>query len=520
VRGKPNKPGEGWLPVFVPDHGRVPDHFHPVLDQYLDLPAREAALHIKPGMPILVSPDYEVDPLLVAYFYSEAFDGLTPKTQENEARDIKAWLNYLDNLSVHWCDARPSHFKAFRALRTDRDLVRRLVAAGQMEPAQGTKEVVTHGTFATAHFALARLYKWAVAQRHARQSPIPKHVQGASRTAKSAGSQQPKWFMPTTFQLWRNVGLLGHAVVVNDAGRPAWGDFDRSWKGGVTASRNAAYVDLSVTTGLRRREMTLLVDEVQGSESLLATVVTKSQRARVFDVSQGIVDEIDSYVRYSRRAAVRRARREHRYDRWAAEEPLLVLDHWDWDSRGQRVFVAEDGTETVLDRAKVAERLRMARRTEDGIEPMLLWLGHHGMPLAPEAWNTVLTDANKRVAACMAVAGFNSAPPSATIHSLRFTFALFKLAALSRVIAERESLSLLNYNVRDYGAAFDIVKDDLGHRSRQTTIDIYLEPVKGLLQHAYFDNTVGMALEDVIGLLVGDSPLVHRQGLDNGEGAR
>jgi hypothetical protein len=526
MRGRPDKPGQGWLAVFVPSHGKVPEHFHPTLDNYLDLPVREAALGIKPDFPILISPGYELDPLLIEYFlYGDEYTARNAKTQKDEASAIKAWLNYLDSLGVHWSDATRKHFTAFRAMKTDRHLVQRLVAAGRMSPTDG-RDVITMGHFGNLHRALKRLYEWAEEEGHVPRgrSAIPSRVLGHNETPKSRAAGGAGWFMPTTFVLWRNVGLLGHTVVRGDNGLPTWGPPDRSWKGGRNASRNAAYVDLGISTGLRRRELTLLTDEVGAGQQYLAARMAKGEHSgRKYEIPRGIADEIERYERFGRRAAVRRARRAGRYEKWQAEQPpLLIFDHWDWDRYGARVFVAEDGVEVSLNDASVEERMRMARRTEEGIEPMMLWLKENGLPHRPEGWNPVIDAANKRVAHAFEAAGIHSAPPYAIIHTLRRSFALYKLAALSRQIAKREGLAgpaLLAYDMKTFGPAFKQVQGDLGHASSQTTIDQYLEPVKGLLHHAYFDTTSEMALEEVISLLVGDSPLVQRLEPSDEEGA-
>jgi integrase len=64
----------------------------------------------------------------------------------------------------------------------------------------------------------------------------------------------------------------------------------------------------------------------------------------------------------------------------------------------------------------------------------------------------------------------------------RHTFALKMLVTLQRGMDRRFGLAAdeRDHLRKVYGNAFALVKDLLGHRSEQTTRDIYLEPLNGI----------------------------------------
>lgn len=517
-----NVAGEDWLLVLVPRASRVPDHFHPVLDDYLDLNEREARAGIKPGTPIIISPDFEFDSDMARYFFSAPeFTTLNALTRESEGREIKHWLSFLDSFGVHWLDAQTEHFNDFRAFRTDPDVLRRLLADGAVVGADDRVSVISMGTFQKAHYALLRLYAWTVDTHRTPQSPIPSHVVKAAGTRE--GASRPNWLLPASYQLWRNIGLVGHEAVRREDGVLTWGEHDPSWKGGVTASRNVAYSDLMITSALRRREQsTLLLNElpVAGGDARLASAVAKYNRSRVYTPDASVLGQVSTYVGMHRAAAVARAKAEGRYDALAAQVNLIVVDRVEGSGKTV-VFIDEQGLRETFDGADEYKRMRMFTRDESGaLEPMMVWLTEAGLPMEPKRWNRVFREANLRVAHQLRRIGAGEPPPHVNPHALRFTFALYLLAALHRRIDERENYrETETYDVRRYGLAYDVVKDLLGHKQRQTTLNTYLEPVQGLRRATLFDSTVGKDLADIIGMLTKGSDRVLRTGSVFEEGA-
>ena len=131
--------------------------------------------------------------------------------------------------------------------------------------------------------------------------------------------------------------------------------------------------------------------------------------------------------------------------------------------------------------------------------------------MTEDAWKKVFRRANNRVLAQWEAVGANpTSAPWISSHSLRFSFALYVLAALHRRIDERDGRDPHSpYDERNYETAYDIVRDMLGHASVTTTKDTYLEPVKRLRSASLFDKTaMANDLSEVIAALVGDSDRV------------
>lgn len=485
---------------------------HPVLLAYEDLREQEKRAGIKPGTPIIISPDYEFDEVLARYFLScIKFRELDASTREEEGRAIKNWLSFLDSQYVHWRDANAEHFIEYRDFRTDRETIQALIDAGDLPGVEDAGAVVVSmSTFRKAHYALLRLYRWAEEAGHAATMPIPTKV--IVPEGRSDGAAKSNWLLPRAYYLWREVGLGGRGLARDEDGRLTWGPEASDWKGGVTASRNVAYANMMITTALRRREQgTMLLPELptSGADGRLAFAVGKNRRGRAFTPNQMVLRQVQSYVRLQRAAAVRRAQAEGRYETQLHGGRCLVVN--DLQHRnGTWWYSLEQGASGSFETADESIRHRLYRRGESGeIEPLALWLGEDGMPMQPRSWNRVFGRANARVRAEFARLGAEEEVPQANPHSLRFTFALYVLAALHRRIDARDARSESeDYVVKNYGLAYDTVRDLLGHKNRQTTVDIYLEPVQGLRRAALLNSTVQMDLSEVIGMLVVDNDRV------------
>lgn len=495
---------------------------HPVLLAYDDLAAREAAANVKAGTPIIFSPDYQFDRVLARYFnMAPAFRSLNAATKTEEGRSIKGWLAYLDSRHIDWRDATPQHFEEWRDFRIDRPTIQAMIDAGDLPGVRDPRDVlVTTGTFAKAHFALGRLYAWAEREGHLRgASPIPEKV--INPKARDDGAGKSNWLLPRQFFLWREVGLAGRQLVVDEAGALTWGEHDGSWKGGVNASRNVAYANLMISTALRRREQgTLLLPELptEGDDARLAQATAKFGRGRAFTPNAEVLRQVNTYVRVMRAAAVRRAQKAGRYDSEHRGGRCLVVTSLT-RRRGTWNYEVERGTGGTFEAADEILRQRLYRRDGEGrLEPLALWLADDGMPMRSASWNTVFRTANRRVACEYARLERSEEPPHVNPHVLRFTFALYLLAALHRQADARDGRGeMAAYDKNNYGLAYDVVRDLLGHKNRATTEDIYLAPVQGLRRAALFSSAVQMDLSEVIGMLVVDTDRV--QGMSQAPGA-
>jgi len=169
--------------------------------------------------------------------------------------------------------------------------------------------------------ALRRLYEWAARQGHVAASPVTvktvrdRHgdlVEVAQAWARDVRSSNVKWLTPRAYRLWRDVGLRGYT---------AEGRRDASWQGRHD-DRNAAFADLLFSSGLRRTEagslLTIELPALAGSQryfdAQLAAAVAKGKRPRTFYIAAAAVRDIEAYRATTRRAAIRRAQADGRYD--------------------------------------------------------------------------------------------------------------------------------------------------------------------------------------------------------------
>lgn len=505
-----NVPGEDWFLVFVDHNRRVPEHLHPELDAHLDLGEEERAQGIPTGTPIVVSPEYDIDPRLVAFFTQGPLAVKSALTKESYARGIMNWCSFLSSDDLTWVDATTAHYYEYRRWRTDRNL--------HASPVPGERPAhISESSFDRTHYALKALYDWAVRTGHVERSAVPdtrpgRSPRGSHRPAGHATRPERfRWITPATYQVWRNVGLLGHEAVRRgravEAGPPL-----TSWRGHNT-DRDTALTDLMITSALRSGEQrALLVVEVpeESGDVRLAAETAKYRKSRIYTPLPLALERIHRYIDGERLRAVRRAQAAGRYEERAAKERLLVVQ---WSLRGREmVCESEDGRVGRLVDLTPAERSRTFVRDADGrLEPQSLWLKDDGSAMSEDAWKKVFSRANGRVLTQWEAVGANpSTAPRISSHSLRFSFALYLLAALHRRIDEREGRDPHGaYDERHYEIAYDIVRDMLGHASVSTTKETYLEPVKRLRSASLFEGTsMASDLSEVIAALVGDSDRV------------
>ncbi len=461
-----------WHVRWVTNESPITVSDHPILQRWADLGDREAALRIDPGDPILVDPDSRVDPRLTLYATRSAYARLAASTRKNYASDSCLFFNFLWQRGKNWDEATGEDLLDFEDWRrwTPRNPQR-------IGGSKWNRELA----------ALRRLYKWAVAKRYMAASPVAeREVMGRNgqmvsvpvARAKDARASNVKWLTPRAYRMWRDVGLRGYTPE---------GRRDPSFRG-RNDDRNAAYSDVLFSSGMRRTEggslLTIEIpDLVDASRNFydgkLGKETTKSKRERTFWVSADALRSVETYVRTSRRAAVRRAQAQGRYE--------AVRDMWIVTGRSgfeQRDLHLVDETGEVFERnlttLEVEERQRLFIEGEGGLEPLWLWLSEDGRPFLPHSWEAVYRAASERCRVLLE--GKVSKPPHFTPHMARHSFALYMLVALQHVLdnrfgltaEERKDLRLL------YGDSWRLVKNLLDHASEETTRAIYLAPVSDI----------------------------------------
>lgn len=508
-----NMPFEDWLLLLPRAAERLPEPAHGAMSKDEDLrllvsecrqlEARETRLgiHAGTGTPIVLSRNLEMDRDLVRFFTSGRFSTYKDGTKRVYAMAIKQWCAWLEDdetLSRTWKEATEDDFYNWYRMLTN---------PGQPNPLKGS-------SFHQMHAALRSLYDWAVPRGLCERSPIPsKPVKSHDRI--NAVPSRDRWVTPKTLQLWRAVGIAGFDATILQDGERRWidpADLREGRRSGAVQLRDLAYVSIMCTTGLRLRELGgLTLCELPGSDlpydSLVPAGLAKYGKSRSFRVRPTALGPLRSYLEHERSNAVRRARKAGKYEQMLESKHLLLIRGFE-NRSGRWYVVPRTGELIQLDLMTADDRLRLFIVDDHGeLEPAQLWLSVSGKPMPHTQWTQRFEQINHQVA--KVTQGLGLSPlhaPHLSPHSLRFSFALYVLAAMHRAIdlqAGRDTPT--SYNERDYMMAYDTVRDLLGHRNSQTTRDIYLEPIKGLRRALLFGAIDVQDLDDVIADLAGDS---------------
>lgn len=427
-----------------------------------DLREREAALRFRDRQPILVSPEGRVDPRLSKIFRRSTFSAKAEGTQETYAPIYRLFFTFLWQRGLNWDQATPEDLE-------DWEDWRRRAAANpkRIEGATWGKELA----------ALNLLYKAARGQGYVRENPVLTHTVrtqdgGTAEVAELAPSDvvhaDVKWLTPRAYRLWRNVGLGGLL--------PS-GLEDEGWRGRL-GGRDCAFADLTYSSGMRRREAgTILTCEIPelGRQNYYSGKVGQQVAKRAghtFYASHAALQRVWGYRLSIRAEAVRAGQARGAYDEVPGRRIVRSVTR-----RGRVLWTEWDGRlgEGSLDTLTAADRLRLYIRTEDGLEPAMLWLAENGMPFSYRSWTKVFERASARCEA-LGLGVF------ATPHMLRHSMALRVLVALHNALDRRLGLTPADRRHYEdvYGQVWSMVKDMLGHKNEQVTRDIYLEPLRGL----------------------------------------
>jgi hypothetical protein len=210
----------------------------PVLAGWADLDQREEAADIGPGHPILIDPQYRLDPGLARFLSRSRFAWLAEGTRRAYAKDYRLFFSFLWQRGRYWHEADPDDLLDWEAWRRRDQQVGRGIGGSKWQ-----RELA----------ALRLVYEWAEKERHIARSPVLVHqvrLRGggtatvADQAPRDVRSADVKWVTPRTYRLWRDIGLLGY---------DADGQPDPSWRG-RNDGRNAAFTDLLFSSGLRLRE--------------------------------------------------------------------------------------------------------------------------------------------------------------------------------------------------------------------------------------------------------------------------
>jgi site-specific recombinase XerD len=459
----------GWLLRYV--RAEVPQPAVP-LPGVAELPGGWsewlAEEDIRVGTPYLISPTFEYDVELNAFFRSAVMVGRAWTTQVGYAGDVKAFLNFLWRArgGRSWRDATEADHLAYLVWR------RRDAGGPRVDDATWDREVT----------AVNRFYAWQVRAGYVRVNPIPQRerrpvpVSGGGRVgvvegeapatlSHGAGRDKIEWFPPVSYRRWRDVGVRGYTV----ESRPDPG-FRGRW-----AARNATFCDLMVRTGMRLSEQTAVtLFEVPlgrgrgGYQRFwLPAAIAKGGSARWVYVPSSVAADVADYVEFDRAEVVAQARADGRYRRW--RRPLVVEDP------ACPVVRTAGGHRTKVSLLDPVERRQLLVDGPDGLEPAMLWLSEFGTPMATSTWKDMFGTANRR---CRS----RGVRLHGHAHLLRHSYAVITLEQMQRghiaALAEMTPGQRESY-VRIFGDPLNWVRCRLGHASVVTT-QIYLHALAEL----------------------------------------
>ena len=234
----------GWRVVFTQRGLARPLAYEPLLEVVGDLDEWLDELGVLDGQPFLISPDGRYDVALNRYFEQARMSAAPWNSQAAHARDLKNFLDFLwaNRAGTSWREAAPEDRAAYERWR------RKDPQGPRVEHATWDREVATVNGF----------FAWAAGQGYVEASPIVQRPSRASR--RWPGARQPGtvpaesshtgprrhvvWLTPGMYRQWRDVGIRGFSP----GGLP-----DPAFHGRF-ASRNAAFTDLMIRTGLRLSE--------------------------------------------------------------------------------------------------------------------------------------------------------------------------------------------------------------------------------------------------------------------------
>lgn len=464
---------DGWYLDFY-DFRHELESVEDLLPGVGDVHERARRNGARQGTPVFLDPTGRADVLVNAFWRAPGVRGLAVGTQCRYARSLKVWLDFLHVVGSSWRLAGRSELAAFKEWRLSAEL-----NPGSIAP----------NSFCADRSAIRRFYSWAGEQAGV-ENPVRVRVinetfYGVERTVVEgtpAGVRRAdvKWLTPEAFRLWRNVGLRGFTA----EGLPS-----ERWQG-LTEDRDVAFAEGLFGTGMRTGEWSSqLIVELPDSldqglfRGRVSAACAKRSVGRPFWMRRRVAQQVRFYLdEGSRPAAVARAQCAGRYE--------ALRDRWILrDVRPDRVLqvVDEDGLlrDVRLDALSPEIRMRLFREGPGGLEPVWLWLNHDGTPRPKQAWNKTFDRANQRVAKALAGARGSGMPVRLWCrpHMLRHGFAL-RWFCIATFVAWQRTGMLTEREQRDFrnqlGDVWFLLATLLGHRSVETTREIYLEPFQAL----------------------------------------
>ncbi|MFF0482481.1 site-specific integrase [Streptomyces sp. NPDC004435] len=405
---------------------------------------------VQDGQRFVIGPDGRPDLRVNWCLGSAKWRRLAWRTQRDYAYSLSVWLNYLITVGVNWWDA-------------DHEVASEFLFWRVTDPAN--EDPVETGTFARDLAGLKKFYK--LAARFGVLDPF------ADMDAPSiVRHADVKWLDPGGYARWVDLGIRG----LDLQGRP-----DPWWKG-RNDQRDRAFCDGLYGNGLRVSEWASVVlpelpayDRRRGFFTCeLAEACAKGGYGHKYWMPRSALRGVLSYVEGARAAAVRRAQAAGRYERIIGRRTVLALH-----GMHSVTMSSADGGSRKEEWNDVGPQTRklLFQQTDQGLEPVALWLNEDGLPRDGGGWEHTFDVANKRIES-LGLENF-----SCTAHMLRHSFAL-RWYSVGKLIKYSRLGHLTEDEQRDFreevGNTWHLVQTMLGHRNVETTKNVYLGPFKTL----------------------------------------
>jgi integrase len=202
--------------------------------------------------------------------------------------------------------------------------------------------------------------------------------------------------------------------------------------------------------------------------------LTKNGESRMYYLRRTAMPSITKYVETLRPELVLQAQETRLYDK--IENKLIVenINHMGSESFATFRENGKKKTQRIGD-LPIETRSRLYLDTEEGLEPMMLFLRLDGTPMGHYGWNKEFEAANSRVQRV------NPNGPVLNPHALRHSFALRVLFEIARQLHEQGQGAA---EIAVSEEAYEIVRQLLGHGNVTITKHHYSGPFRGMLaQH-------------------------------------
>lgn len=417
------------------------------------------------GRPFLLNDVGGVHQGVNDFFASPRMRARAKATNRRYAFSLCVWMNFLHARGVEWEAADEDDALDYKFWRlSDRTNPRR----------------ISGSAWSSDLAAISLFMDWAEARRGV-PAPIDiSTLRGRSfrydgRQASRQAGLRPgqvrqadvKWLSPLAYTRWRDVGI--HGIAPDGVERTRWRPRNQA--------RDAAFVDGLYGCGLRLQEWSSVLTSDLTTERAsdgystfrLADACAKNQFGHPYWLSAKALESVEIYVETERAEAVRRGRAAGLY--LEADDTLIVEE-----ATAHRLRFATGVTVQANDLGP-RERAKLLVRTDEGLEPLRLWLNEDGTVRPQASWYRAFDRANARVRRA-GIERLECHP-----HMLRHSFAL-RWYAVGRLIWSRDiepAGAKFGLDFRDqFGDTWTLLQTMLGHKDVNTTKNTYLEPFRTL----------------------------------------